>query len=137
MNVLFIAGFGPITADPDTSVGFYKGDIGLPLEVIDGDYHASDSIGGCKHFGVWPLANAAQSCFGTPVWPAGIPTPTAGIEFEVDDVQAAAAELVDSGHTLIHDTKVEPWGQTIARLMSPEGMLVGVCHTPWFHDTAD
>ncbi len=137
MNVLFIAGFAPITADPASSVQFYKGAIGLPLEAVSGDYQASDSIGGCKHFGVWPLADAAQSCFGTSTWPDHIPTPNAGIEFEVDDVESAATELVEGGHTLVHDAKVEPWGQTIARLMSPEGLLVGVCHTPWFHDSAD
>lgn len=31
---------------------------------------------------------------------------------------------------------IEPWQQTIARLLSPEGLIVGVCHTPWLHPTA-
>jgi hypothetical protein len=63
------------------------------------------------------------------------PTPQASIEFEVADVAAAAAELRASGHRLIHDARTEPWGQTKARLLSPEGLLVAVCYTPPFHDT--
>lgn len=38
------------------------------------------------------------------------------------------------GYTLVHAVKTEPWGQTIARFMSPEGLLIGVCHTPWHHE---
>lgn len=133
MNVLFVSGFSPIAPDPSASVGFYKEVLGLPLEVVDGDYQASEAMDGCKHFGVWPLADAAQSCFGTREWPADIPVPHATVEFEVDDVAGAAAELVQRGHTLVHDARTEPWGQTIARLMGPEGLLIGVCHTPWHH----
>lgn len=29
------------------------------------DYLSMDGFGGVKHFGVWPLRMAAQSCFGT------------------------------------------------------------------------
>ena len=135
MNVLFVAGFSPIAVDPAESISFYKGDLGLPLEVVSGDYQATESLDGAKHFGIWPLAEAAQSCFGTTEWPDDIPVPHATLDLEVDDVAAAAAELADKGHTLIHDTRTEPWGQTIARLMGPEGLLIGVCHTPWHHPT--
>jgi len=27
----------------------------------------------------------------------------------------------------------EPWGQTVSRLLSPEGILVGIVYTPWMH----
>ena len=27
----------------------------------------------------------------------------------------------------------EPWGQTTSRLLSPEGILVGITYTPWMH----
>jgi len=57
----------------------------------------------------------------------------ATIEFEVKDVDAAVEELLASGHSLIHGTRVEPWGQTIARLLGPEGLLIGICITPWLH----
>jgi len=133
MDILFVAGFAPIVPDPPTGIAFYRDTLGLPLEVVAGDYVAVDGFGGTKHLGVWPLAEAARSCFGSESWPADVGTPQATIEFEVADVAAAAAELVDAGHVLIHDARTEPWGQTIARLLGPEGLLIGVCHTPWLH----
>ncbi len=135
MEILFVAGFAPIVSDPGAGVGFYRDTLGLPLEVVSGDYVAVDGFPGSKHLGVWPLADAAMSCFGTAEWPSGIGVPQATIEFEVADVPAAAAELRAAGHELVHDARTEPWGQTIARLIGPEGLLVGVCHTPWMHES--
>jgi uncharacterized glyoxalase superfamily protein PhnB len=57
--------------------------------------------------------------------------PQGTLELEVDDVAAAAAELETRGHRLVHGARTEPWGQTVARVMSPEGLLVGLTHTPW------
>jgi catechol 2,3-dioxygenase-like lactoylglutathione lyase family enzyme len=90
------------------------------------------TLEGAKHFGLWPLSEAAQACFGTTEWPADIPVPQASIEFEVPDVAAAAAELGAKGYHLIHGSRTEPWGQTTARLLSPEGLLIAVCCTPAF-----
>ena len=137
MDILFVAGFAPIAPDPAASARFYRHTLGLPLEVVSGDYLAVDGFGGTKHLGVWPLADAAQSCFGTSEWPADVPVPQATIEFEVADVAAAAAELEAEGLTLVHGARTEPWGQTIARVLGPEGLLVGVCHTPWLHDDSE
>lgn len=53
------------------------------------------------------------------------------IEFEVEDVEAAARELEAKGHHLLHPPRLEPWKQTVARLVSPEGLLLGLSHTPW------
>ena len=44
-----------------------------------------------------------------------------------------AAELEAAGHRLLRDAREEPWGQTTSRLLSPEGLLVGVSYTPWMH----
>ena len=52
------------------------------------------------------------------------------------DVADAAAELEVRGYTLLHPTRTEPWGQTLVRLLSPEGLIVGICYTPWFHESA-
>jgi catechol 2,3-dioxygenase-like lactoylglutathione lyase family enzyme len=133
MEILFVAGFSPIAVDPGPSTTFYRDHIGMPLEPVTGDYVAVDNYPGARHFGVWPLADAARSCFGTDTWPDDIPVPQATVEFEVADVAAAAQELLNGGHALIHEAKTEPWGQTIARLLGPEGLLVGLCHTPWLH----
>ena len=136
MRVAFVAGFSPIVRDPAASRAFYSDALGLTFEGGEGDYTFTDKLGGVKHLGLWPLSEAAQACFGTSEWPADIPVPQATVEFEVDDVEAvgaAADELVGRGYRLIHGARTEPWTQTITRLLSPEGLLVGICYTPWFH----
>jgi uncharacterized glyoxalase superfamily protein PhnB len=65
-----------------------------------------------------------------------VPIPQAGIEFEVTDLDALAAaseEPVAAGHKLLHPPREEPWGQTVARLLSPEGALVGISFAPAMH----
>ena len=139
MKVQFIASFTVIAPDPAASRKLYLDGLGLPLEQVDGEYYASGEIGGSKHFGVWPLVDAAQACFGTPAWPAQHPVPQASVEFDVgssDEVAEAAAELEQGGHTLLHGSRVEPWGQTVARMLSPEGVIVTVSFTPWMHGAA-
>lgn len=134
MEILFVAGFAPISPDPGVSAAFYRDDLGLPLEVVAGDYLATESVDGAKHLGVWPLAAAAESCFGTDTWPDDVPRPQATLELEVADVAGAAAELEAKGHQLIHDARTEPWGQTVARLLGPEGLLIGLSHAPHLHE---
>jgi catechol 2,3-dioxygenase-like lactoylglutathione lyase family enzyme len=133
MNVLFISSFAPIVADKDAAKRLYVEAFGLPLDDDGTGYLHSDKVEGSKHFGLWPLEQAAKACFGTDQWPADIPTPQASVEFEVDDVADAAKELEDRGHTLLHGARTEPWGQVVARLLSPEGLIVGVSYAPWMH----
>lgn len=134
MDVLFVAGFSPIVADPTVAAAFYRDTLGLPLEPMSDDYIAVDGWGDVRHLGIWPLAEAARSCFGTDTWPADVGVPQATLELEVADVAAAATELEAAGHTLVHGARTEPWGQEIARLMGPEGLLIGLCSCPWMHD---
>ena len=137
MEVQFIASVSVITHDLAASRALYVDALGLPLEHSpDDDYLHSEQIGGSRHFGVWPLRQAAQACFGTDDWPAGVAVPQASVEFEVADaaaVDAAAGELEAGGHALLHGARLEPWGQTVARLLSPEGLVVGISHAPWLH----
>jgi catechol 2,3-dioxygenase-like lactoylglutathione lyase family enzyme len=130
MNVRFVASFAPIARDVDATRALYRDAIGITFEGEGGDYVYTHSLDGVKHLGLWPLADAAEACFGTREWPADVVTPQASIEFEVDDVPAAARELEAAGYTLLHGTRTEPWGQTIARLLDPNGLIVGVCVTP-------
>jgi catechol 2,3-dioxygenase-like lactoylglutathione lyase family enzyme len=129
MNVLFVAGFSPIVPDLATSRPFYQEALGIALE--SDDYPRTEHLAGVKHLGLWRLTDAANSCFGTESWPDDTPVPQATIEFEVADVAAAAAEMEAAGYTLIHGARTEPWGQTVARLLSPEGLLIGLSSTPW------
>jgi catechol 2,3-dioxygenase-like lactoylglutathione lyase family enzyme len=137
MDVKWIASIAVIAADPAKSRELYVGALGLPLEPdASGEYFHSERIGGSKHFGVWPLAQAAQACFGTDEWPSDRPVPQVSIEFEVQDadaVAAAATELAEHGFALLHGARREPWGQIVARLLSSEGSIVGISYAPSQH----
>jgi catechol 2,3-dioxygenase-like lactoylglutathione lyase family enzyme len=137
MEIVFIASMSVIAADPPASRALFVDALGLDLKPDDsGEYFHSEALEGAKHFGVWPLAQAAEACFGTAVWPADRPVPQASVEFEVRDAAAVAAaesELVAAGHDLLHPTKTEPWGQTVARVQTSDGAIVGISHAPWLH----
>ncbi len=136
MKPSFVAGFGPIVRDIEQSRAFWGDGLGIELEEKAPGYWTNDKLGGVKAFALWPLTHPAESCFGTDAWPADLPVPAAWLELDVDSPEAvapAAAEMVGRGHRLIVETKVEPWGQTVARLLSPEGILVGIVFTPWMH----
>jgi len=135
VNVEFVASVAVITPDPAVSRELYVEALGLPL--AGEDYIHSEQLPGTKSFGIWPLTQAAQTCFGTPDWPADRPTPQVSIEFEVEDaaaVQRAAEELRAKGYELLHDAKTEPWGQTVARLQSSEGAVIGISYAPMLHE---
>ena len=70
MNIEFLATVAVIAPDPAASCELYVGALGLPLEGQDNGYYHSEQIAGCKSFGIWPLSQAAEACFGTPRWPA-------------------------------------------------------------------
>ncbi|HEX6666540.1 MAG TPA: hypothetical protein VF081_08110 [Solirubrobacterales bacterium] len=137
MDIEFIASMSVITAEPAESRKLYVEALGLPLTAADGDeYFHSEKIDGAKHFGVWPLEQAAQACFGSPEWPGDRPVPQASVEFEVADAAAvatAAEELEQRGFVLLHGSREEPWGQTVARLQSVEALIIGISYAPWLH----
>lgn len=134
INVLFVSGFGPIVRDQRASEKFYLENLGLSFRREDGGYLYTDKIEGVKHFALWPLAQAAQSCFGSETWPSDVPVPQSWLEFDVEDVRAATEELEKQGYKLLISARKEPWGQTVSRLLSPEGILVGIAYTPSMRD---
>lgn len=128
-NILFVAGFGPIVRDLTESHKFYLDALGLSF-TKDGDYLHTGKLNGVKHFALWPLSQAAESCFGSDKWPSDIPVPQAWLEFDVDNIDQATNELEKSGCKLLTRAQKEPWGQIVTRLLSPEGLLVAVTVTP-------
>jgi len=137
MNLEFLSSVAVIAPDPSAGRKLYIDALGLPLESQSGDYHHSEQIAGCESFGIWPLAQAAAACFGTPQWPAQRPVPQVSIEFDVADAAAvgpATRELEQGGYELLHRAREEPWGQTVARLQSPEGAVIGISSAPVLHD---
>jgi catechol 2,3-dioxygenase-like lactoylglutathione lyase family enzyme len=137
VNIEFLSTVAVITPDPSASRELYVGALGLPLEGRSEGYHHSEQIAGCKSFGIWSLSQAAEACFGASEWPAGRPVPQLSVEFDVAKATAvgsAARELDQAGYELLHPAREEPWGQTVARLQSPEGAIVGISFIPMFHD---
>jgi catechol 2,3-dioxygenase-like lactoylglutathione lyase family enzyme len=128
-NVLFVAGFGPVVKDLPESHRFYQDTLGLSF-TKDGDYLHTEKLKGVNTFALWPLSQAAQSCFGSERWPSDLPVPQAWLEFDVDDMDRAVAKLEEKGCTLLTRAEKEPWGQIVTRLLSPEGLLLGVTVTP-------
>ncbi len=136
MNILFIAGFGPIAADVEESRRLYEDALGVSFKVEDGDYRHTENLKGANSFAVWPLYQAAESCFGTKEWPADVARPQAWLEFDVDDVGEATRELESRGYRVLVANRTEPWGQVVSRLLSPEGLLLGLTMTPWMRNPA-
>jgi len=130
MKVLFIVGFGPIASNLGESRRLYQDVLGISFKAEEDDYLHTEQVDGAKTFAVWPLAQAAQSCFGTNQWSPDIPRPQAWLEFDVDDIELATRELERRGYRLLVRNRTEPWGQIVTRLISPEGLLIGITHTP-------
>lgn len=139
MEILFISSVSLLSVDPKKTRELLTETFGLPLapHSTDSDYVFSESIEGSRHFGVWPLAQAAEACFGTSEWPRDRPIPQVSIELEVKSEAAVAdaeKELRAKGHALLHGTRKEPWGQTVCRLLTAEGAILGVSFAPWLHE---
>jgi len=129
-KVLFIAGFGPIVRDATGSRKLYNQLLGIDFKEETDGYLHTEALKGANSFALWPLSQAAQSCFGKDSWPDEIPLPQAWLEFDVENVERATTELESRGCRMLVKNKKEPWGQTVSRFLAPEGLLVGITFTP-------
>jgi hypothetical protein len=136
VKVLFIAGFGPIVREAIASRKLYSQILGIRFKEEDGGYLHTEGLKGANTFALWPLSQAAQSCFGKDAWPDGIPAPQSWLEFDVDSVEEATAELESRGYRMLVKNKKEPWGQTVSRFLAPEGLLLGITFTPSMREKA-
>jgi hypothetical protein len=130
IDILFIAGFGPIVRDPAASRKLYHHDLRIAFKEEEGGYLHTEALPGAKTFALWPLEQAALSCFGKNAWPEDIPAPHAWLEFDVDNVETATAEMEARGYPMLVRIRKEPWGQTVSRCLTPEGILLGLTFTP-------
>jgi hypothetical protein len=135
IKVLFVAGFGPIVRDRVAGGKLYGETLNISFKKEQGGYLHTEALKGVRTFALWPLDQAAQSCFGKDSWPDNTPVPQAWLEFDVEDVEGATAELESRGYRLLIKNKKEPWGQTVTRFLSPEGILVGLTITPSMRDS--
>ena len=131
IKVLFVAGFGPIVRDARASRSLYGDALHIEFKEEEGGYLHTPALDGVKHFALWPLAQAAQSCFEKDSWPAELAIPQAWLELEVENLEKATQELSSRGYHILVSDKKEPWGQVVSRFLDPEGLLVGLTFTPW------
>jgi catechol 2,3-dioxygenase-like lactoylglutathione lyase family enzyme len=138
IKILFVAGFGPVVRNYEQSRKLYADVFGIPFQEFENGYMFTDTgaLDGVKHFALWPLSQAAQSCFGKDIWPTDVTIPQAWIEFDVEDIEKATAEMKSLGYRLLVSARKEPWGQTVTRFIDPEGLLVGITHTPSLREKA-
>jgi catechol 2,3-dioxygenase-like lactoylglutathione lyase family enzyme len=137
VRVAFIAGFGPIIREAEAAHRFWRDGLGIAFDEPAPGYFTNDDLDGVKAFAMWPLTQAAEATFGSAEWPNDIPAPQAWMELDVESADAVAeavTELEAAGHRVLRGAHEEEWGQTTSRLLSPEGLLIGVTFTPWMHD---
>jgi uncharacterized glyoxalase superfamily protein PhnB len=114
--------------DVGQAVAFYERAFGFARAFVadDGDY-------GELATGETTLAFAAHA-FVSASLPGGYrrndpAAPPAGIEigFVTEDVEAAWERALAAGATPVAPPAVKPWGQTVAYVRDPEGMLIELC----------
>ncbi|PRX33406.1 hypothetical protein B0G75_103634 [Paraburkholderia sp. BL18I3N2] len=130
IGIRFIAGFGPIIRDAWASRKLYGENLGIRFKAESGGYLHTEALDGAKSFALWPLSQAARSCFGKDTSPDNVPVPQAWLEFDVDDVEKATTDLESRGYRMLVKNRKEPRGQTVNRFISPEGLLVGITFPP-------
>ena len=122
VSVNSIVAVAPIVADPAGSAALYGDVLGLDFYRLGNGYLGTEKLDGITHFGLWPLQEAARTCFGADSWPTDVPIPQACIEFDVDDFEAAAGELEAAGHRQLRATESE----RAARFLTSDGLIVVV-----------
>ena len=125
-----MASIGEIVDDMAAAVAFYRDVLGLEVEWNEGTGYATAKVAGAMHFGIWSREAAAEATLGDKEAASRIPLGFT-VEFEVDEVQAAADTLESKGWKVLQAPRTEDWGQTTSRFLSPSGALCGVAETPW------
>ncbi|MYD66446.1 MAG: VOC family protein [Chloroflexi bacterium] len=111
--------------DVEASVRFYQRAFGVGLRFVapGGEYAELET-------GATALGLAANSMAATNFAPPirendpGLPPAAFEIGFEVEDVAAAYTHAVEAGATPLAEPVEKPWGQTVAYVRDPDGILV-------------
>ena len=137
MEILFVASVAVVVADPPQSRKLFIDVLGLPLEgrgrrlLLQRQDRWQQALR-C----LAAVAGRPKPALVARSGPAGDVVPQASIEFEVEDAEAvtsAAGELERAGYQLLHHARTEPWGQTVARLLTEDGLIVGISYAPALH----
>ncbi len=111
--------------DVTSTLSFYQQAFGLTERFL----HESGGYGELET-GATALAFASRGMLREMHKPTSPPSPDAPsfeIALTTDDVAGALKRSLDAGAALVQDTKVMPWGQTIAYVRDLNGFLVELC----------
>lgn len=114
-------------ADVRAAVGFYERSFGFAPRFVseDGGYGELETGATTLAFASAALAEAN----GTPVDLPDPAKPAPGIEiaFATDDVAAAWERALAAGAVAVAEPAHKPWGQVVAYVRDPFGVLVEIC----------
>ncbi len=108
---------------------FYEDALGLPTSWDDNGGYAEFAAGEGVVLAIFPRTEMSEAV-GTTALPAEIAAQDRiALVLEVDDVDAAAAELADKGIPLAVEPHDRPdWGLRVAHVRDPDGNLVELYH---------
>lgn len=111
--------------DVESTLGFFKSAFGFETAFLheSKDYGELDTGQTKLAFSsIELMQNLGKSPATEPV-----KNPAFEIAFETGDVATALAKAVKAGAELVQDVTEMPWGQTIAYVRLPEGILIELC----------
>ena len=114
--------------DVAAAIGFYERAFGLARRFVSDDGSYGEMETGETTLAFASHAQAASILTGG-FRPIDAAQPPAGIEigFVTDDVAGAWRRALEAGAAEVTAPRVKPWGQTVAYVRDPEGMLVEIC----------
>lgn len=91
---------------------------------MDIDFTLSVSyVGG---FSIWQSEHASQTIFGVPVGEDPPGARNFELGFEVDDLDAMFARMVQANVTFVHPVVEQPWAQRVFRAYDPDGHIIEI-----------
>ena len=118
-------------ADVKAALAFYDAAFGFKTRCLHetseteqyGELETGDTVLAFASFAVADgILNAGYARLSEMPQPAGFE-----IAVVTDDVPAAIRGAVDAGAELMVDAQEKPWGQTVAYVRAPDGLLVEIC----------
>ena len=75
MKIESAASVSAIVRDASNAHELFGNVLNVSFEGGEGNYVFTEKLPGVKHFGLWPLTEAAMGCFGTDKWPDDMRSP--------------------------------------------------------------
>ncbi len=115
--------------DVAATLRFFVEAFGLEQKMLtpEGDYGELDTGKTTLAFASTDLASAnLEAAGGFTKLEADTPPPAASITLVTGDIEPVMRDALDAGATLYVDPVDKPWGQTVAYLRDPNGILVEI-----------